>query len=986
MAMQTPNAQALFGTLESRYGLPQGLLDSVWSAESSRGRNMTSSAGAQGHFQFMPGTAKQYGVADPNNLVQSATGAARMYSDLLKQTGGNLPAALAAYNWGIGNVQRKGLGNMPDETRNYIQKVTQGMGQAAGDAWDTTKRYAENVLGWATGSTPARAGELTQAQRAYANAAWGPSPPPGAQAQGYGPQPQPQQQGDPWAAFREQMTGGQGGQQQPQNGTGNAGNAGNGTGNAAPASGASGADAADPWAAFRQQMTGGQKPASGAQAPNAQSIMDEVRARYSTNPQQAPQNAPQTAGAAQPAQMPTAASQAATGQQEQPQPQRGFFGNVGHQLGLTGRAAAQGVASVAGLVGDPLNALVNQGIKGINAATGASIPTLGTIGGSTGQLLDTAGVAKPENATERVVQDASTALASAATGNAAGGLLGALSPAGSITSNIGQFLGAKAGTQAASAIGAGLGSGTARETNLGETYGETGKTVAQMGAGLLGGLAGAGVAGLANYGINRFNDAQQAAAIARNPVQQEAITQTRKQSAIQRVTRGGDMNPTAAQALTPEPQPGDAQRMAQQAANNPNVDAASLQRQQDFRDLGIPPTTGQLSRDPIQYAKEQNMRAQQPGLAQRFNTQDKQLAGALDSMSPVPSLDRYAAGTGTKQALQNIDNTLGREVTDAYTAARASTGAKLDVPLDGLAQDYARVIDEFGTAVPSGVKNQFEKLGLLSGTQRQTFDMEDAERLLKVINKNVGSDRAANTALSELRNSVKDAVLSADDKGGAFADARRLAAQRFQLYDAIPALKDAATDATSADNFINRHVIGASTDDVTNLAGLLRERAPEQFQQLKSQMVSSLQKAGFGAGEQFNPGAYAKQMNAFGPTKLSAFFSPDELEQLKTIGRVGSYMRTIPSASPVNFSNSATTLLGSLADNGLIGKIPWAGKAIGAAADRAFANSALSGQFQHMAPAALSGPVAAPGLLGLLSATRAGANAAPGQTYYMPGP
>ena len=124
-------AAGLFGRLEKQYGLPSGLLDNVWNAESSRGKNMLSSAGAKGHFQFMDATAKQYGVTNPYDLEQSATGAARMYADLLKQTGGNLPAALAAYNWGIGNVQKKGMGAMPAETRGYIAKVTSGMSSGA---------------------------------------------------------------------------------------------------------------------------------------------------------------------------------------------------------------------------------------------------------------------------------------------------------------------------------------------------------------------------------------------------------------------------------------------------------------------------------------------------------------------------------------------------------------------------------------------------------------------------------------------------------------------------------------------------------------------------------------------------------------------------------------------------------------------------------------------------------------------------------------
>lgn len=126
----------LFRNLERNYGLPSGLLDSVWNAESARGRRMLSPAGAQGHFQFMPATAKQYGLADPSDLTQSATAAAQMYADLLKQTGGDLSKALAGYNWGIGNVQRRGMDSAPTETRNYIQKVMAGMGQPQSNQQD----------------------------------------------------------------------------------------------------------------------------------------------------------------------------------------------------------------------------------------------------------------------------------------------------------------------------------------------------------------------------------------------------------------------------------------------------------------------------------------------------------------------------------------------------------------------------------------------------------------------------------------------------------------------------------------------------------------------------------------------------------------------------------------------------------------------------------------------------------------------------------
>ncbi|WP_435362473.1 transglycosylase SLT domain-containing protein [Klebsiella pneumoniae] len=127
-----------FGSLEGKYGLPAGLLSSVAATESGGDPFAESKAGAKGLFQFMPGTAKDMGlkgrdVFDPH---KSADAAARYLRYLLEATGGDLEKTLASYNWGIGNVQKKGMDNLPSETRNYVPKVMAGMRPGAGMAVD----------------------------------------------------------------------------------------------------------------------------------------------------------------------------------------------------------------------------------------------------------------------------------------------------------------------------------------------------------------------------------------------------------------------------------------------------------------------------------------------------------------------------------------------------------------------------------------------------------------------------------------------------------------------------------------------------------------------------------------------------------------------------------------------------------------------------------------------------------------------------------
>lgn len=119
----------MMGKLEALYNLPAGLLRSVALAESNGNQFAVSGAGAQGMFQFMPGTARDMGLRgnDVFNPMKAAEAAARYLSMLLQKNGGDLNKALASYNWGIGNVQKYGIALMPQETRQYIPKVLSNM-------------------------------------------------------------------------------------------------------------------------------------------------------------------------------------------------------------------------------------------------------------------------------------------------------------------------------------------------------------------------------------------------------------------------------------------------------------------------------------------------------------------------------------------------------------------------------------------------------------------------------------------------------------------------------------------------------------------------------------------------------------------------------------------------------------------------------------------------------------------------------------------
>ena len=86
-------------------------------------------AGARGIAQFMPGTARAYGLRDPFDPAAAIHAQARLMRDLLRRFG-TVPLALAAYNAGPGAVA--GCGCVPPyaETHAYVARVLALMGEA----------------------------------------------------------------------------------------------------------------------------------------------------------------------------------------------------------------------------------------------------------------------------------------------------------------------------------------------------------------------------------------------------------------------------------------------------------------------------------------------------------------------------------------------------------------------------------------------------------------------------------------------------------------------------------------------------------------------------------------------------------------------------------------------------------------------------------------------------------------------------------------
>ncbi|RTB62902.1 tape measure protein [Acinetobacter baumannii] len=136
--VQANAAKYGFAGIESKYNLPAGTLSAIHAIETGntgRTDQVNKSTGATGGFQFLEGTAKQYGVKDRTDLAQSAEGAGKYMAYLLKLFKGDLEKAVRAYHAGEGNVQKgKGIGKYNNQYWKDFQGYVAGAnGYAAGD-------------------------------------------------------------------------------------------------------------------------------------------------------------------------------------------------------------------------------------------------------------------------------------------------------------------------------------------------------------------------------------------------------------------------------------------------------------------------------------------------------------------------------------------------------------------------------------------------------------------------------------------------------------------------------------------------------------------------------------------------------------------------------------------------------------------------------------------------------------------------------------
>lgn len=114
------------GSIASGQGVTPGLVKAVAWQESGWNNALTSSTGAQGIMQVMPGTWDwiNQSLARPPlqsySAAENVRGGTLLLKQLLRDTGGNESMAIAGYYQGLASVRQRG---MYDDTKAYVNSV-----------------------------------------------------------------------------------------------------------------------------------------------------------------------------------------------------------------------------------------------------------------------------------------------------------------------------------------------------------------------------------------------------------------------------------------------------------------------------------------------------------------------------------------------------------------------------------------------------------------------------------------------------------------------------------------------------------------------------------------------------------------------------------------------------------------------------------------------------------------------------------------------
>lgn len=349
-----------------------------------------------------------------------------------------------------------------------------------------------------------------------------------------------------------------------------------------------------------------------------------------------------------------------------------------------------------------------------------------------------------------------------------------------------------------------------------------------------------------------------------------------------------------------------------------NVDA--VRRIADFQRLGMTPLSGQVSRDPYLFAREQNLARMGVGapIAERLNEQNRQLISAVNSARPQGSApDQYAAGQRVMAGLEARDAPVRSAVGDLYRGARDNVGRAAPMDAQAFSTNANLALDEgmLGHYLPSEVRTILNDVS----AGRIPFNVNTAvqmDTVLSAAQRAAGERTPQALAIGRVRDALNNAPIensAGESAKAAFDTARQAAARRFATIERTPALDSVVGKApeVAPEKFIEKFAIRGEVQDVANLMRNLPVDTRAEVRAGVLDFIRSKAVIGEGDAAKFTQAGLRDALRTIGDRKLDLIFAGDRaaLNQLRAAARVGANVQVPPVASGVNYSGSGTAIM-----------------------------------------------------------------------------
>ncbi len=370
----------------------------------------------------------------------------------------------------------------------------------------------------------------------------------------------------------------------------------------------------------------------------------------------------------------------------------------------------------------------------------------------------------------------------------------------------------------------------------------------------------------------------------------------------------------AATAQTPE-----IRQAIERAASKPMTPFSlkTVERHVEADTLPVPIklTSGQATQDATLLSQEQNARGSKPELVQRFNEQESQLRENLHAIREKAAPDVYATskpsmGETIIDAYKAKDAALNKTISANYKALKDANGGEF--PMD--AKAFVNAADaklhkelkfEF---VPGPLERQLQAF---REGRPMNFEQFEAMRTNLANIQRSQTDGNVKRAAAIIRDALEELPMptGAEHLKPLADQARASARERFALMDADPAYKAIVKGKASADQFIDRYVLGPKAD-VKHLETMKANLAHDPVAQ-QTMTAGAMRRLKDKAGDNFSQAGYNKAVEGLQP-KMSILFDPESKALVEKLGNVARYVKGQPTGSFVNNSNTAVAMLGTV--------------------------------------------------------------------------